>query len=197
MELRVEKKTEQAFNDEDFSVKAQEKVIHNKKSKRMDVKINQRRPGGKGLVIDAKDYSTPLPKHAVDTTKQYQKDSRATAACIVTAKDTPVPDTTKEYAEQENVKIIVENRNLSSNLKKFAESNSIPVPQHIAPVTLSEVDGRCSSVRTGAVSFTNSGSVDRRCEAVRNRSVLLTNSGSVDKRCSAYRSGTLELKGDR
>eukprot|EP00045_Choanoeca_perplexa_P022810 m.10942 g.10942 ORF g.10942 m.10942 type:complete len:133 (+) comp9719_c0_seq1:65-463(+) len=107
------------LNDELVRVAAQKPAVHCGLNKRYDIHIAERRQGGKSVVLDAKHFTTPLPKHEINTTLKYKTDGRASGVAVIVSATTTVLPAVHEHAAASKVAIITDNRNLASNIKKF------------------------------------------------------------------------------
>ncbi len=88
--------------------------------KRLDISVAERRQGGRNFVIDAKHFrSSTLTKHEVDSTEDYRRRSRGSAALLVVSTVTVVPEPVIGYADRIGVELLAANRNLASNLRRW------------------------------------------------------------------------------
>ena len=99
---------QQCFPNDKYSVKC-----HNKKTypggviKIMDIKIAERRQGGKAYVVDCKHFPTAtLSENEIQTTLSYKRLSKAAKAIILISEQSNCPDSFKKSAERQGVPVI-------------------------------------------------------------------------------------------
>ncbi len=117
-----EKRVEQAcstMDDKLVRVAAQKPTIHGGVDKRYDIHIAERKQGGHAVVLDAKHFSHPLPKHEIETTLAYKTGGKASGVAVIISSTTTVSPAAAEFAASNNVAIIQDNHHLPSNIRKF------------------------------------------------------------------------------
>ena len=100
-------------------VAAQKPTTHGGVDKRYDVHIAERRQGGYSVVLDAKRFSQPLPKHEIETTPAYTTGGKASGVAVMISSTTTVSAAAAEFAAANDVAIIQDNHHLPSNIRKF------------------------------------------------------------------------------
>jgi hypothetical protein len=147
---------------------------------RADLHVASSVPGGPSVVIDAKHYSTDLPREEVDKLARDVTASRSSGGIVVMSRDV-VSDATRNYARERGIEILVANRNLAANMRAtmanmFAASGQTPPALRVT--SGNAVDHRSSAVRSGDVLLTNDGSIDRRSAAVQRGDVRVCSDGT-------------------
>ncbi len=119
-EQLVERAVTEALDPQVWRVATQwERRYRDGQLKRMDLHVAERRRGGRSVVIDAKHFTRPLPKHEIDTTLDYKKRARASLAVLIVSSTTTIPKATQTYADKHKVIIIKLNNQSKKHIKSI------------------------------------------------------------------------------
>ena len=109
-EQLCEKLIEKHFPEEDWIVTPQQsRTYSDGQTKRKDIAISERRQGGRGrhYVVDCKHFPTsPLNQNEINTTLDYKRRSRASAAIILVSSSSNCPESFVKSAERQEVIVI-------------------------------------------------------------------------------------------
>ena len=96
------------FPDDTYRVTDQSvKTYADGQTKRMDIRVAERRQGGRHYVIDCKHWPIAnLNENEVDTTLDYQKRSKASKAIILVSASSNCPQRFLDYADRKGVPVI-------------------------------------------------------------------------------------------
>lgn len=95
-------------DDKKYRVKPQKEVTYRDGvTKRMDISIAERRPGGRHYVVDCKHFPTAiLNENEIQTTLEYKKRSKAAKAIILISGQSNCPDRFLRSAKRQGVPVI-------------------------------------------------------------------------------------------
>ena len=99
---------QRCFPDDKYRVECQKVgTYRDGVTKRMDISIAERRPGGRHYVVDCKHFPTAiLNENEIQTTLEYKRLSKAAKAIILISGQSNCPDSFKRSAERQGVPVI-------------------------------------------------------------------------------------------
>lgn len=144
---------------------------------RADCHVSLQGEGAPTIVVDAKCYSTTLPKAEIDKTIDDMQKSRSSGAIIVVSNIATVSPNLMQYAKENKVSVVEYSDNIRSVL--IDTIHSIVLDAAVEPPKLrlnadNTVNQTSELVRNGDLLLRKDGQPNKKSAAVRNGSVILT-----------------------
>lgn len=107
-ERRCEELVERCFSRKDYKITFNEpRKYADGKTKRVDIRVSERKQGGRNFVIDCKHFPVAtLNKEEIRTTFDYKRRSNASKAIILVSKVSNCPDSFIRSAKSQGVDVL-------------------------------------------------------------------------------------------